>query len=243
MKKITGIIYKYTSPSGKVYIGQTTNERKRRKKFLNPNEDYAGLKINNARLKYGPESFDYEVLEKKVYNSSEECIEELNKLEIYYIGKYDSFKNGYNMSIGGEGSSGYKMTDEQKAKHTKRMLENNPFKGHKHTEETKRAIGKANSKAVLQIDKDTDEIIREFESAKVAGEFFGKPRANSEIIKVCKNYVSPSGKKYLTALGYKWRYKNDESSTTIESTSNDGSEQSTLKWVEMERIRKDCDIV
>lgn len=230
MKKITGIIYKYTSPSGKVYIGQTVNERKRRKKFLNLNEDYAGLKINNARLKYGPESFDYEVLEKKVYNSSEECIEELNKLEIYYIGKYDSFKNGYNMSIGGEDSSGYKMAEEQKAKHTKRMLENNPFKGHKHTEETKKAIGKANSKAVLQIDKDTDEIIREFESAKAAGEFFCKPRANSEIIKVCKNYVSPSGKKYLTALGYKWRYKNDESSTTIENTSNDdGSEQSTLK--------------
>nr|DAS86287.1 MAG TPA: GIY-YIG nuclease superfamily protein [Bacteriophage sp.]DAV54013.1 MAG TPA: GIY-YIG nuclease superfamily protein [Caudoviricetes sp.] len=27
---IRGIIYKYTSPSGKVYIGQTLNEKKRR---------------------------------------------------------------------------------------------------------------------------------------------------------------------------------------------------------------------
>ena len=26
------------------------------------NEDYAGLKINNARKKYGPKSFKYEVL-------------------------------------------------------------------------------------------------------------------------------------------------------------------------------------
>lgn len=51
MKKIIGIIYKYTSLSGKVYIGQTVNERKRRKKFLNLNKDYAGLKINNARYK------------------------------------------------------------------------------------------------------------------------------------------------------------------------------------------------
>ena len=58
-----GIIYKYTSPSGKVYIGQTTNEKKRKRVFLNENnEDYAGLKINNARKKYGPKSFKYEVL-------------------------------------------------------------------------------------------------------------------------------------------------------------------------------------
>mgnify|MGYP002508894209 CR=1 FL=1 len=61
-----GIIYKYTSPSGKVYIGQTTNEKKRKRVFLNENnEDYAGLKINNARKKYGPKSFKYEVLEKR----------------------------------------------------------------------------------------------------------------------------------------------------------------------------------
>lgn len=214
--KLIGIIYKYTSPSGKAYIGQTINERKRRKKFLNLNEDYAGLKINNARLKYKPENFKYEVLERKTYSSKEERTEDLNKLEIYYIGKYDSFKNGYNMSIGGEGSSGYKMTEEQVKKHTERMLNNNPFKGHKHSEETKKLIGEANSKAVLQIDKNTGEIIREFSSAKAAGEFFGKPKANSEIIKVCKGYISPSGKKYLTALGYKWKYKDEKSSTTIE---------------------------
>ena len=29
-----GIIYKYTSPANKVYIGQTTDERRRRKTFL-----------------------------------------------------------------------------------------------------------------------------------------------------------------------------------------------------------------
>ena len=58
-----------------------------------------------------------------------------------------------------------------------------------------------------------------------------------KITGIIYKYISPSGKvyigqtinerkrrkKYLTALGYKWRYKNDESSTTIESTSNDGS--------------------
>lgn len=37
-----GIIYKYTSPSGKVYIGQTMQENERRQTFLNPNKIYAG---------------------------------------------------------------------------------------------------------------------------------------------------------------------------------------------------------
>lgn len=48
-----GIIYKYTSPSGKSYIGQTINEVQRRYDFRNLNETYAGLKIENARHKYG----------------------------------------------------------------------------------------------------------------------------------------------------------------------------------------------
>lgn len=212
-----GIIYKYTSPSGKSYIGQTTNEKERRRKFKIGGTLYAGDKINDARKKYGPENFKYEILEKVESENLNELTEILNNLEIYYIGLYDTFRNGYNMSIGGDGSSGYKMTELQRKNHIKRMFTNNPFKGHKHTEESKKAIGKANSKAVIQINKDTNEVIAEFESAKAAGESLGKPKANSEIIKVCRGYVSPSGKHYITALGYKWKYKFEESSTTSES--------------------------
>ena len=63
-----GIIYKYTSPSGKVYIGQTLNEEQRRKDFLGKAYKYAGMGINNARMKYGPENFEYEVLYEKEFD-------------------------------------------------------------------------------------------------------------------------------------------------------------------------------
>lgn len=60
---IRGIIYKYTSPSGKVYIGQTINEKDRRKHFLIQKLSYGGIKIDTARAKYNPENFKYEILE------------------------------------------------------------------------------------------------------------------------------------------------------------------------------------
>lgn len=209
---IIGVIYKYISPSNKVYIGQTINEYERRHSFLTK-ERYAGDKIDNARKKYGPKNFKYEVLEKHKYLTIEEASKSLNVLETYYIGLYDSFKRGYNMSLGGEGSPGYHLTPEQIKKCKIRMSINNPFKGRKHTERVKRIISKANSKPVIQIDPITNEEIAEFSSALEAGKYFGKPRANSEIVKVCKGYISPSGRHFITALGYKWKYK--ESSTTI----------------------------
>ena len=56
-------------------------------------------------------------------------------------------------------------------------------------------------------------VIAEYSSAtEAAVAVRGRAKANSEIIKVCKGYVSPKGKKYITAFGYKWKYK--ESSTT-----------------------------
>lgn len=225
MKNINmrGIIYKYVSPSNKVYIGQTVDEKKRRQVFLREDNDYAGIKINAARKKYTPSSFTYEVLEVVETNNQQELKDKLNILECYYIGLYDSFRNGYNMSKGGDGSSGYKLTQEHKDKIRTFLSTNNPFKGKKHTKKTKDIISKANSISVLQIDPITDEVLQEFSSAKSAGDSFGKPHANSEIIKVCRNYVTPMGRHYKTALGFKWKYKN-EGSTTTETTLNNGKE-------------------
>ena len=99
--KIVGVVYKYTSPSGKVYIGQTTNEAHRRRTWFCTKRRYAGEAINRARAKYGPENFIYEVLFKKEFTSWDEAMDELDKMEIYYIGLYDSFHNGYNNTVGG----------------------------------------------------------------------------------------------------------------------------------------------
>ena len=110
---IEGIIYKYTSPSGKCYIGQTTNELYRRRMWFGTGRYTGGRsKIDRARKKYGPESFKYEIILRNVYSSIEAATADLNKWETYYIGYYDSYKHGYNSTLGGDGSRGYIQSKE-----------------------------------------------------------------------------------------------------------------------------------
>ena len=125
-----GIIYRYKSPSGKYYIGQTINEESRRYNFLH-DKRYGGIKIDYARNKYGPENFEYTVLMKVTGDNREEVIGYLNQLEQFFIKRYDSIKNGYNSSEGGKNGL---LSEETK----KKMSE--VRKGHPTSEETKKKI-------------------------------------------------------------------------------------------------------
>lgn len=96
-----GIIYKYTSPSGKVYIGQTRNEQSRRQRWFNEELPYAGPKINAARKKYGATNFRYNVIFEIKTEDEYILMTTLNNKEKEYIQIYDSITNGYNLSEGG----------------------------------------------------------------------------------------------------------------------------------------------
>lgn len=114
----TGIIYRYYLINEKgneiSYIGQTCSEKKRRADFLKLNIPYGGKRIENARKKYGPNSFKYEILENVNAKTIEERSKLLNNLEIFYIDFYNSYRNGYNNTIGGGGAKGYQHSDEYK---------------------------------------------------------------------------------------------------------------------------------
>ena len=163
-----GTIYKLTSPSGKNYIGQTTNLKDRKRCFYNPNKYYSGHKLDNAVKKYGIENFKYEIVIQIVESDKFKLRKKLDELEIYYIERYDSYNNGYNMTLGGSGSKGCFQTEESrkkisdKAKGRKgsmtgrhlteeqrkkvsdfaktRTGDKNPFFGKSHSETTKKRI-------------------------------------------------------------------------------------------------------
>lgn len=183
---IRGIIYKYTSPSGKCYIGQTINESNRRSVFFNMNKEYAGPKINMARAKYGPNNFDYEVIFAVESLNREEVIEILDDKEVQYIKLYDSFNNGYNSNEGGKGGT-HIITESTRDKLSAATKEY--YQTHK----------SATAKAVLQYSL-TGNFIQEWESAKQAGEALDIiPGA---ITNVCKGNRKVAG-------DFLWRYRSD----------------------------------
>ena len=94
-----GLIYKLTSPSGKSYIGQTSvNFSVRFSQHKRAARDGSTCPIHNALRKYGAENFFIEILEEDIPENL------LNEREQYYIQKYDTYNNGYNATIGGEGN-------------------------------------------------------------------------------------------------------------------------------------------
>lgn len=86
--------------TGEQYIGQTTNfSRRKSEHFSKLSENkHPNTKLQNAYNKYGKENF---VIEKICFDNLTK--KELDQQEIFYIEKYDSFNNGYNLTRGGTG--------------------------------------------------------------------------------------------------------------------------------------------
>jgi predicted GIY-YIG superfamily endonuclease len=108
-----GFIYKIQFPNGKYYIGLTTTsleKRQREHKSYAKNGDTKVL--YNALRKYNMvDTFELIEIDKAV------TLEELCEKEILYIQEYNSYYmngNGYNMTLGGEGSNGYVYTEEDR---------------------------------------------------------------------------------------------------------------------------------
>lgn len=90
-----GLIYCYTYwPTQKKYIGYTTNFKKRQNEHLT--ETRVNLEFHNLLRKHY-ENFTIEILEDNI------PISNLSEKEKYYIQLYDSYKNGYNLTKGGNG--------------------------------------------------------------------------------------------------------------------------------------------
>jgi group I intron endonuclease len=134
-----GYIYKITSPSSKVYIGQTIDikTRKNKYRYLNCKNQ---TRLYKSLLKYGWENHVFEILETIEIND----LNLLNSLEIEWILKLDCFKNGLNCTLGGHGNSGREYSEESKLKMRNSQL------GKKQSKETiekrvKSLIGKKRS--------------------------------------------------------------------------------------------------
>lgn len=145
-------IYKHKTPNGKVYIGQTCKTPNKR--WAN-GYGYKGQVFYNAILKYGWENIEHEILFEGLSK------EEADKKEIEMISFYNSSnpKYGYNISFGGSGTPGVRLSNEIKQKisnahkgmmrsEESRIKQSKTLKGHTCSDETRRKIGEANKRRI-----------------------------------------------------------------------------------------------
>lgn len=102
-------IYKITNTiNDKVYIGFTKNFERRIVEH-NRNSKKINSHLYYAIRTYGIETFKFEI----IYQSLD-AEHTKNIMEHYFIEVYDSYYTGYNMTLGGDGTLGRTLTDEQK---------------------------------------------------------------------------------------------------------------------------------
>ena len=134
-KEYYGIIYKIENTiTHCVYIGQTTHP-----KGFNGRYYYKGTGIERVYHDLSSKRERGERYNRHLLRSIEKCgfeafavnelldvaltMDELNKKETHYISKFDSYKNGYNMSFGGDSVSGYSRPSGKDCPNSKRVCQ------------------------------------------------------------------------------------------------------------------------
>lgn len=178
------LVYKHTFPNGKSYIGITCKDPKDR---WRNGEGYKGQRVYRAIKKYGWNNIKHEILEENL------TIEQANEREKYYIQKFNTFiysKNtkGYNCTLGGDGTCGTPLSDEQKELLAK--IHNSP--------EFKEMLCKRNKEMAKKIFQYSDdgEFLQEFDSITEA----------SREYEVSTSSLSWAVKNETLCVGYQWRF-------------------------------------
>ena len=198
-------IYKITNQiNGKIYIGKTIDSVEKRfeehcKESRKERSTHRPLYA--AMQKYGEKNFVVEMIEEVPANN-------LNEREIYWIEKFQSFKNGYNATIGGDGTSylDYDLIFQTwltnySCNKTAELCHCCPDSVQKIVREYGEVPSrqKALSKPVAKINCQTNEIIQIYPSTLAAE----KDNGNSHhIAQVCQG-------KRKTCQGFKWAYLSD----------------------------------
>ena len=183
-------VYVHTNKiNGKMYVGQTCQKPERRwnKGGGYRPETYFGKAI----AKYGWDNFEHEIV------ASNLTKEEADNFEILLIKELNTQNRsyGYNLTAGGEGSSGCVRNEEWRAKQSE------AHKGKKHSEESKLLIAQHSPRRkgrVGQYDKQWN-LIREWDWAEQAAKEL-KTRHITDVLRGERK----------SAAGFYWKYLEDD---------------------------------
>ena len=153
--EVYGIIYLIKNKvNGKCYVGQTQKEKGFDYRYYCSGEGIERVynyhkslrehnRSYNEHLLRSIEKYGFEAFEVNKCLDYAFSLEELNIKEKVYIQLYNSLKNGYNETLGGEGTEGRPHSEETRQKISEANKgDNHPMYGKYHTEETKQKMSK-----------------------------------------------------------------------------------------------------
>ncbi len=210
-----GYIYKITNDiNDKIYIGKTEFDIEKRFQehcrdaLKNRNEKRP---LYNAMNKYGIEHFKIEEIE--------QCSDIENR-EKYWIEYYDSYNNGYNATLGGDGKTliNYDLVVERfKKGYTIKEISNELhhdigqlskiLKEKGITQEEIYQQSKVQRKALNMLNKNTLELIKNFNSVAEAAQYCIDNNLSKDTISGISAHISQCCNGIRkTAYNYKWKY-------------------------------------
>lgn len=206
----TYCVYVHTSPSGKMYVGQTSKNPEMRwgkngRNYLAKRRGkYAQPMFAHAILKYGWDNFQHEII---ANNITKEEADNFEKLLISKLNTTNS-QYGYNIREGGSNGS---MSEESKRKLSESLKGKRPSeetrkklsesrKGRKRSEKNKQIVKEAQARKIVQYSLQGD-FIKVWDCISDTGRELGIDI--SSIAKCCKG-------KYSKAGGFIWKYLEDE---------------------------------
>ncbi len=224
-----GVIYKITSPSGRLYVGKTHDLRKRVNAYkCDVRKNRKDLKLHNSLRKYGWDAHILEVIEEV-----EDAL--LDEREIYWIAELNTYcyKNpkGLNMTLGGDGQRSTWMHNLERRKKQSELFsgEGNPFYGKTHTEEYKKRkalqvseYNRENGVKVPEwgVEKGREVVRRKIVCYDLNGNFlkeYNSLASASKELNIHHSTISDSIKgRRSQAKGYVFRYKTDNYPLQIE---------------------------
>lgn len=209
----TYIIYSYQSPSGKYYIGKTSNEVKRKATHLRQAMLGSEKVFHKAIRKYGIDKFKYVVLVRDVPKYF------IRPFEKYWINYYSAYSNGYNSTLGGDGTSGYTHSESTKQRIGAIHKGNTYWLGKKHTTDTLKklvskklgntnCVGRVYSSSTIKKMSDAHIGGKSYMAVPVinldTGEIFASGTEASRALGLHKDTVMTAIRKGYKSGGYHW---------------------------------------
>lgn len=199
------LIYMLTSPSGKSYVGQTLNYQRRLREHKSSKKHNKCKAIFYAIEKYGWDSFKKVVLHEGLTK------EKANELEISVISEMNTVvPNGYNISLGGAGSS-YEKSVETRKKISQAQI------GRKQSEETKIRLSIAHTGKKLSADH-VEKIRNANKGRKYSEEFSRKMSliaySRDKPSEATRAKMSENTKRYAENIENRYKKKTYSNSTT-----------------------------